>query len=178
MTRMTMVMSAAGRAMPRLVQNLSFIWTPWVLVAAIVVSEIKERLSPNMEPPTTVATQMGREKCPISETDMAIGTRTVMVPQLVPMAMEIRQAIRKRPGMAKDPGIRLSRRPAVESAPPASLAIPLKAPAIRKMNNMIVILSSPIPLAQMWIFSSKLRDRFCIRATARAMEKASTTDIM
>ena len=39
-----------------------------MLVAAIVVSEMKERLSPNIEPPTTVATQRGRCRPPLSET--------------------------------------------------------------------------------------------------------------
>ena len=70
----------------------------------------------------------------------------------------------------------LSSRLAVLEAPPASDAIPLKAPAIRKMNSMITMLSSPIPRAQIWIFSSKDSFRFCIKAAIRAMEKASTTD--
>jgi hypothetical protein len=54
-----------------------------------------------MAPPTTVPAHRGSEKPPSAATAAAIGTRTVIVPTLVPIAMEIRQAIRKRPGMAK-----------------------------------------------------------------------------
>ena len=107
-----------------------------------------------------------------------MGTRTVIVPTLVPIAMEIRQAIRNSPGMAKLAGIRYNRRFAVLSAPPAAEAIPPKAPAIKKINNMIVILSSPIPCALKWIFSSKERPLFCTKATISATEKATTTDMI
>ena len=87
-------------------------------------------------------------------TAAAIGTRTVIVPTLVPIAIEIRQAITNMPGTTKRPGMIESIRFAVLEAPPAALARPLKAPAIRKIKSMIVMLSSPIPSAQMWIFSS------------------------
>ena len=56
-------------------------------------------------------------------------------------------------------------------------AMPLKAPASRKMKIMINILSSPIPEAQMRIFSSKDTERFWNRATAIAAMKATTTDM-
>ena len=92
------------------------------------------------------------------------------------MAMEIRQAMRNRPGTANLPGMMLRSRFAVLDAPPASDAIPLKAPAIRKMNSMITMLSSPIPWAQIWIFSSKDSFLFCKKAAIRAIENASTTD--
>ena len=101
-----------------------------------------------------------------------------MVPTLVPIAMEMRQPMRNIPGIANPPGMIESRRFAMLTAPPASLAMPLNAPAIRKMNSMIVILSSPIPWEQMWIFSLKESDRFCIIATMSAIEKATTTDMM
>ncbi len=90
--------------------------------------------------------------------------------------MEIRQAIRKRPGRANLPGMTLRSRLAVLAAPPAWEAIPLKAPAIRKIRSMITMLSSPIPWAQIWIFSSKVCVRSCRKAAIRAMEKASTTE--
>ena len=153
-------MSAAGSATLIFVRNLSFISTPCVLVAAIVVSEMNERLSPNIAPPTTTPTQKGSGSPPFWETAHAIGARTEIVPTLVPIAMEIRQAIRNSPGTANFPGIMLRRRLAVLDAPPASEAIPLKAPAMRKINSMITMLSSPIPFAHMWIFSSKARSLF------------------
>ena len=65
---------------------------------------------------------------------------------------------------------------AVLDAPPASEAIPLKAPAIMKMNSIVTMLSSPIPLAQMCIFSSKESLRFWKKAAIRAMENARTTE--
>ena len=169
-------MIAAGRATLIFVRNLSFISTPCVLVAAMVVSEIKDRLSPNIAPPTTIPTQKGRGRPPFCETAQAIGARTEIVPTLVPMAMEIRHAITNRPGTANLPGMILSSRLAVLEAPPACEAIPLKAPAIRKINSMVTILSSPIPFAQIWIFSSKVRSLFCRKAAIRAIEKASTTE--
>ncbi len=146
--KMIKVSSAAGSASRILVRNLSFISTPCVFVAAMVVSEIKDRLSPNIAPPTTVPTQNGSESPPFAATAQAIGARTVIVPTLVPIAMEIRQAIRNSPGMAKLPGMIFSSIFAVLDAPPASLAMPLNAPAIRKINSIIVMLSSPMPFAQ------------------------------
>ena len=148
------------------------------MVAAIVVSEINDRLSPNIAPPTTVPTQSGRERPPFAATLAAMGTRIVIVPTLVPIAMEIRLAITNRPGIARLPGMMLSSRFAVLEAPPACWAIPPNAPAARKINSMIVMLSSPIPLAQMWIFWSKSSDLFCMKATIRAIEKATTTDMI
>ena len=53
-------MIAAGSAIGKFSLNLSFILQPCVFVAAIVVSEMKERLSPNIEPPITAPTQSGR----------------------------------------------------------------------------------------------------------------------
>ena len=156
---------------------MSCMRVPCVRVAAMVVSEIKERLSPNMAPPTTEATVSGRPKSAFCATEVAMGTSTVMVPTLVPMDMEIRQAMRKRPGMAKVPGIKFSSRWAVLSTPPAALAIPLKAPAIRKIKSMMVMFTSPILLAQSCILSTKRRLRFCIKATIKARPKATTTDM-
>ena len=48
-------MSAAGPTMRMLVLNLSFIVQPCVRVAAMVVSDMNERLSPKKAPPTTIA---------------------------------------------------------------------------------------------------------------------------
>ena len=59
---------AAGNAILKFTLNLSFISTPWVLVAAIVVFEINERLSPNMAPPTIVPIQNGKLRCALAAT--------------------------------------------------------------------------------------------------------------
>ncbi len=53
-------MSAAGTTIMEFTRNLSRITQPCVLVEAMVVSEMNDRLSPKKEPPTTMAT-MKRE---------------------------------------------------------------------------------------------------------------------
>ena len=130
-----------------------------------------------MAPPTTVAIQNGRFNPAPAATLTAIGTRTEIVPQDVPIAIEMMQAIINRPGIAKLPGTTFSSMLAVLDAPPLSLAIPEKAPASRKINSIIVMLSSPIPLAQAWIFALKSSSLFCMNATVTAIMKATTTDI-
>ena len=90
-TRETM---AAGRAMAKLARNLSFIWQPCPLQAAMVVSEIKERLSPNKAPPMTAATHRGMAK-----------VIRVIVPTEVPMAKETKQLTTKRTATANWAGI-------------------------------------------------------------------------
>ncbi len=147
------VAMAAGRAILKFALNLSFISTPCVFVAAIVVSLMKERLSPNIAPPTIVATQNGRLSPAAAATLTAIGVSTEIVPHEVPIAIEMRHAMMNSPGIAKLAGMMFKSICAVLAAPPASLAIPLNAPASRKMNSMIVMLSSPMPFAHAVIFS-------------------------
>ena len=67
---------------------------------------------------------------------------------------------------------------AVLTAPPVAEAIPLNAPASRKISSMMVMLVSPIPFAHISIFLSKDRLRFCIKATTSAIPKDTTTDVM
>ena len=76
-------------------QLYPFIAQPCVLQAAMVVSETKERLSPNIEPPTTVPTQSATEKPEVCAMATAIGVISVIVPTEVPIAVEIKQLIRK-----------------------------------------------------------------------------------
>ena len=72
-------------------RNLSFIWQPWPWQAAMVVSEMNERLSPNMAPPMTLATHSGRLKPDADDTATAMGVISVMVPTDVPMASDTKQ---------------------------------------------------------------------------------------
>ena len=102
--------SAAGRAMAKLTRNLSRMGQPWPLQAAMVVSEIKERLSPNMAPPMTEATHRGMEKPEASATDKAMGVIRVMVPTDVPMASATKQLTTKRTATANWAGTRESRK--------------------------------------------------------------------
>ena len=72
-------------------RNLSFIWQPWPWQAAMVVSEMNDRLSPNMAPPMTEPTHRGRLKPEAADTATAMGVMSVMVPTEVPMEMDTKQ---------------------------------------------------------------------------------------
>ncbi len=99
-----MVTMAAGRAIQKFSRNLSFIWQPWPLQAAMVVSEMKERLSPNMAPPTTEPTHRARSKPEAVDTAAAMGVMRVMVPTEVPMAQETKQLMMNSTTTAKRAG--------------------------------------------------------------------------
>ena len=88
---------AAGAAIHRFTRNLSRMEQPWLLVAATVVSEIKDRLSPKKAPPTMMAVMKGMLMPASAAMPEAMGTSATMVPTEVPMAMEMKQAARKRP---------------------------------------------------------------------------------
>ena len=94
-------MRAAGPAIPMLTRNLSFMEQFWVRVAAMVVSEMKERLSPKKAPPTTMALTKAMACSLPGEISparaAATGTRATMVPTLVPMAVEMKHDAIKRP---------------------------------------------------------------------------------
>ena len=169
--KITAVMTAAGRTIRKFSLNLSFISHPWVLTAAMVVSEIMERLSPNMAPHTIAPMQTGREIPVFSAIPTPMGAMAVMVPTEVPMEIEIKQPIINRPMTAMDAGIMDSPRFTVLSTPPAALMVPEKAPAARKIKHMVTIFSSPMPLEIMVILSAKRTRRFCINATIKAMRK-------
>ena len=77
--------------MAKLARNLSFISQPCPLQAAIVVSEMKGRLSPNMAPLMTEPIQSGAAKPEPSATARAIGVIKVIVPTEVPMARDTKQ---------------------------------------------------------------------------------------
>ena len=120
---------AAGRANAILTLNLSLISTFCVLVAAIVVSEIIERLSPNMAPPTIEAIISGIEIPAFSAKPTAIGPTAAIVPTLVPVAIDKKQQIIKRPAVTKFGGIRVKPKFTVESTPPICFETTEKAPA-------------------------------------------------
>ena len=78
---------------------------PWVRVAAMVVSEMNDRLSPKKAPPTMIAVMNGvlYRKVPFppaaiwSAMPAAMGTRATMVPTLVPIDIEMKHAARNSP---------------------------------------------------------------------------------
>ena len=88
-TYSTVTSSAAGAAIHRFARNLSRMEQPWVLVAATVVSEMKDRLSPKKAPPMTTAVTRGTPTPVSAAMPAAMGTRATIVPTLVPMAIEL-----------------------------------------------------------------------------------------
>ena len=96
--------AAAGRANDVLEKNLSFIDMFIVLLAAMVVSEIIEILSPNIAPPMTAPTITAGVVCISAVILSAIGVRAAIVPQLVPIASERKQATTNIPGSSSEFG--------------------------------------------------------------------------
>ena len=89
--------SAAGAAIQRFTLNLSCMEQPWVLVAATVVSDMKERLSPKNAPPTMMPVMSGMLDPIPAAIPAAIGTSATIVPTEVPIAIETKQEARNRP---------------------------------------------------------------------------------
>ena len=125
--------------------NLSDIEHPWVVVAAMVVSEMKERLSPKKAPPTMRAVSIGSEISACADIPEAMGRRATMVPTLVPMDIEMKQAARKSPARISFPGRIIKVRFTVASTLPMALAVEAKAPARMKIQIISRTFLSPAP---------------------------------
>ena len=116
-------MMAAGTTIIEFTRNLSRITHSWVFVEAMVVSEIKDKLSPKKEPPTTTATIKGRAISVFSASPTATGVRATIVPTLVPMDKEIKQAAMKMPASNRLSGRICSVRLTVASIAPICFAL-------------------------------------------------------
>ena len=174
---MTIATIAAGSAIQKFTRNLSFIAHPCVEVAAIVVSEIKLKLSPNIAPPITEATQKGTLNPAVPATSIAIGVTTAIVPTDVPMAVETKAATTKSTTTANCAGIKSNKKYAAAEALERP-RIPAKIPAQRKMRIMRKIFLSPMAPAIIFIFLSKLSLRFWMQATKIATRKAPTIGML
>ena len=108
---------------------------------------------------------------------IAIGARAAMVPMEVPIEMDMKQPMMKSPITAMPGGSRERPRLTVLLTPPAAETLPEKAPATRKIKHIVIMLSSPTPLAMMEIFSLKLMPLVCKKATASAIKKPMTAGI-
>ena len=100
-----------------------------VLVAAIVVSEITDKLSPNIAPPTSAPRTRGSDRLPFVATPTAIGPTAEIVPTEVPVEIDIKQLIKKIPAVIYCTGISESAKFTTESTPPEALETVAKAPA-------------------------------------------------
>ena len=144
---------AAGRTMRKFSRNLSFISHPCVLTAAIVVSDIIDRLSPNMAPHTTAPMQTARENPVFSPIPTAIGASAAIVPIDVPMDTEMKQPMINKPTTAILAGRIDKPKLTVLSTPPAAVTAPENPPAHRKIRLMVMMFSSPTPFDITFIFS-------------------------
>ena len=111
----------------------------------MVVSLINDRLSPKKEPPTTTAVSIAAEAPVCEATPAAIGVRATMVPTLVPMLNEMKQAARNSPGNSICEGRRASVRLTVASIDPMILAELAKAPASTNIHIISIISGVPAP---------------------------------
>ena len=86
------VIMAAGATNLMFVRNLLRMEQPCVCVAAMVVSEMNDRLSPKNAPPTTIATShaVSQFRCPASA--VTTGASATIVPTDVPIESDMKQA--------------------------------------------------------------------------------------
>ena len=136
---------AAGTTMNELTRNLSDRRHPCVEVATMVVSLMKDRLSPKSDPPTMTAVINGMLVPVCSATPAAIGVSATMVPTLVPTPSEMKQAATKRPASNMFPGNSVRARLTVASMAPIVLAELAKAPARTNIQSISIICSVPAP---------------------------------
>ena len=100
------------------------------------MSEINDKLSPKKDPPTTTATMNGRAISVFSASPTATGVRATIVPTLVPMDREMKQAAINIPASSRLSGRICRVRLTVASIAPICLALCAKAPA--RMNIHII----------------------------------------
>ena len=143
----------------------------------MVVSEIIDRLSPNIAPQTTAPIQRAGENPVLSLIPAATGARAAMVPILVPIDREIKQPISIRPMTATEDGRMERQKFTVLSTPPAARTAPENPPAARKIRHMVMMFSSPTPFAITFTFSSNFSEGFWRNATVRAIRNPTTAGI-
>lgn len=169
------IIRAAGITINEFTRNLSRILQPCELVAATVVSDMNERLSPKKAPPTTVAVIKGRPIPVEYDMPVAIGTMATIVPTLVPMDKEIKHAATNKPARSMLPGSMQSVRFTVASMLPITFAELAKAPANTNIQSINIIFCVLAPLLNVSI----LRDNgyFPDIATAKMLAKRNATEM-
>ena len=166
--------NAAGTVSQMLTLNLSRIEQPCDRVAAIVVSDINDRLSPKKEPPTTTATNIGMLP-PISPAiPIATGVRATTVPTDVPTAIEIKQAAKKSPGIKYPAGNTLSVKLTVASVAPTFCASMANAPARINIHTIYITSLLAAPLEN--TFNRSASGNRTVVATPHTDDKTKATD--
>ena len=128
--------NAAGKTISKFVRNLSFILHPCVIVAAMVVSEINERLSPKNAPPTTIATICAVSTPICAAKPVTTGVRATIVPTEVPIESDTKQAAIKIPAGKNSIGTKRIVKCTVASTAPIAFAVDANIPA--RMNIQII----------------------------------------
>ena len=154
-------------------------------MAAIVVSEMKDRLSPKNDPPTMIAVMNAGEQmnpsAPPSASCLAIpdaiGTRATIVPTLVPIDIDMKHAARKSPAKMNFPGRIDIARFTVASMAPICFAVAAKAPAMAKIQIIRSTLLLPAPAEKVEIFSSRVLPLLIAIAYIVAIRNADDTGI-
>ena len=136
---------AAGSVMKKLTRNLSFILQPCVLVAAMVVSEMNERLSPKNAPPTTTAVSSATSSSMVCASPEAMGTRATIVPTLVPIDRLMKHVAMNSPGSTILLGSSESMVFTVASTAPIAFAELAKAPASTNIHNIVIMFGELAP---------------------------------
>ena len=144
----------------------------------MVVSEIMDKLSPNIAPHITAPAHNAMLNPVLLLISTAMGVNAATVPTDVPMDTEIKHPMTKRPATAKDAGKMESPKLTVLSTPPDALTVPENAPAHRKIKHIVIIFSSPTPLAISFNFSPKETFRFCKNATHNAIKKHTIAGVL
>ena len=160
----------------RLERNLSAISQPAAWVEAMVVSEMKERLSPKKAPPTTRAVMNSSPVPVFAAMPEAMGTSATMVPTLVPTAMDMKHAVMNRPTSIRLSGTAPRSRDTVASTAPICLALPAKAPASMNIHIISSTLGCPAPRDMVPIRDARL-PRDTATAYTQATRKAAGTGI-
>ena len=109
----------------------------------MVVSEIIERLSPNMAPPTTAPMQISKEMDVAEHKDMAIGAIAAIVPIPDPIATPIKEDTKNTPGKKNDGGIKSRGKYTAASVAPTDWVTDVKAPASKTRNTSLRYLDFP-----------------------------------
>lgn len=97
----TTVKNAAAKASLKFARNLSFILQSITWVAAIVVSEIKDKLSPNIAPPSKEPANIGKVPGLYAAKPTTIGPKATIHPTEVPIEKDKIQEIIKTPIIKK-----------------------------------------------------------------------------
>ena len=144
----------------------------------MVVSEITDRLSPNMPPPMTAAMATPAERSASSAMPRAMGPMAAMVPMDVPVASPRADEITKTPANTNCRGMMDSPKFTAASVPPMASAAPEKAPARAKIMIISMTPGSPQCLATRSMFRSMfLRLRLSRITVVRPHSTANSREI-